>query len=157
MSFPRYQPNWAEMLNRFSVEFKANRTPFQSAYNVNNYYASTGAEVALHHQVSRYFFWAAGYRYQENAYPNATVAYPLGPMEPTTEEFLASAGQKRMDKIGRAFAELGYHFNKQFSLKANYQYEDRDSTIKYVDALWLLRKPYSYTENRFSVSAQFGW
>ena len=141
----------------FSLDFKANRTPYQSAYNINNYYASTGAELALHHQISRYFFWSAGYRYQENAYPDTTVAYPLGPMEPTTDEFLASAGEKRTDKIGRAFAELGYHFNKQFSIKANYQYEDRNSTIKYVDPFWLLRRPYSYTENRFSLSAQFGW
>ena len=42
-------------------------------------------------------------------------------------------------------------------MKANYQYEDRNSSIKYVDTFWLLRKPYSYTENRFSLSAQFGW
>jgi len=142
----------------FSVDFKANRTPYQSAYNINNYYTSSGAEVDLHHQVSRYIFWAAGYRYQENAYPDRTEAYPLGPMVPTTDEFLGSAGQTRSDKISRAFAELGYHFNKQFSLKANYQYEDRNSNIKYLDSYYLaLRRPYSYTENRFSISAQFGW
>ncbi len=141
----------------FSVDLKANRTPYQSAYNINNYYTSSGAELALHHQVSRYIFWSAGYRYQENAYPDATAAYPQGPSEPTTDEFLGSAGQTRSDKISRAFAELGYHFNKQFSLKANYQYEDRNSTIKYVDFYSYLRRPYSYTENRFSVSARFGW
>ncbi len=140
----------------FQVQLDLNRMPYQSAYNVNNYYTTTGGELALHHQLSRYVFWSAGYHYQENAYPDRTEMYPLGPMSPTTYEFLLTGGQTRKDKINRAFAELGYHFSKQLSLKANYQYEDRNSTIKYYD-LTGIHRPYSYTENRIAVQAQFGW
>jgi hypothetical protein len=140
----------------FKVKVDLFRTPYQSGYNVNNYYTSTGGELELHHQVSRYLFWAAGYRYQENAYPNHNEAYPLGPSYPTTAEYLLTAGQNRSDKISRAFAELGYHFNKQFSLRANYRYEDRNSSISYIDFTGYHR-PYSYTENRLSLQAQFGW
>jgi hypothetical protein len=141
----------------FEVDLKAQRTPFQSAYNVNNFYTATGGELSLHYQASRYFFVTAGYRYQENDYPDATVGYPFGTGGPTIPEWVLSAGETRNDKISRAYAELGYHFNKQFSMKANYQYEDRNSSIHYFFPVGYQRNPYSYTENRVSVSAQFGW
>lgn len=140
----------------FKVNVDLFRSPYQSAYNVNNYYSITGGELNLHHQVSRYLFWSAGYRYQENQYPQANWAYPYGPYEPTTPEFILTEGQTRRDKIARAFAEVGYHFNKQFSMRANYRYEDRSSTIHYSD-YWGYHRPYSYTENRISLQAQFGW
>ena len=145
----------------FRINLDLNRIPYQSAYNVNNYYTATGGQVALTQQVTRHFFWTAGYFYQENAYPDFTSAYPLGIGGATSNEFIYSAGEKRNDKISRAFAELGYHFTKQWSVKFNYQYEDRNSNIQYTDPTpglyWGYHQPYSYTENRYTLSAKFGW
>lgn len=132
------------------------RNPYQSTYNVNNYYTSTGGDLQVHQEVSRYFFWTAGYRYQENAYPDAVVADVYGYGLVTSPEFFLTQGEVRKDKIGRAFGEVGFHLNKQFSVRANYQYEDRNSNIHYFDA-GVDKKPYTYTENRVMIQAQLGW
>lgn len=131
------------------------RSPYQSVYNVNNYYTATGANLLVHYEFSRFLFFSAGYKYQENKYPDAVVADVFGTGTPTSPEFLQTAGQVRRDKIGTLIGEVGYHLSKQFSLKANYQYEDRNSNIHYFN-LWEI-KPYSYKENRFMVQAQIGW
>lgn len=136
------------------LDLKLNRTPYQSTYNRNNYYTATGGTFQIQQQVSRYLFWSAGYLYQENSYPQSVVAvYDIyGPVF----EFWMTQGQFRKDTIDRAYGEIGFHFTKQFSLRANYQHENRNSTIHYY-YLGEDRKPYSYSENRFSFQAQFGW
>jgi hypothetical protein len=138
------------------VDVEAFRSPYQSAYNVNNYYTSTGGQFKLNYELSRYFYLTAGYRYQENAYPDAVSADAaiLG-FPPSTEEVLTQ-GQTRKDKISTAFGEFGFHVSKQISFRANYQYQDRNSNIHYYE-LGIDHKPYTYTENRFMVQAQIGW
>ncbi len=143
----------ATQYTRFDL--KLIREPYQSVYNVNNYYTATGGTLQMQQQVSRIFFWTLGYMYQENKYPNNVVADPLvlGFVPPL--EYALTAGENRTDKIGRAFAEIGIHATRQISFRANYQYEDRRSDINYLDT-WL-RKPYSYAENRFSLQFEIGW
>ena len=138
------------------LDLTLNRTPYQSTYNVNNFYTATGGQLQIQQQVSRYLFWSAGFLYQENAYPDITK-----PMyDPTTGqpvyEYWMTAGETRKDKIGRAYGEIGYHLTKQLSMRANYQHERRDSDIHYYD-LTGEHTPYTYSENRVSVQAQLGW
>ncbi|MCI4397757.1 MAG: outer membrane beta-barrel protein [Acidobacteria bacterium] len=133
------------------------RRASQSAFNVNNYYTATGAEFQIHHQVTKYFFWAAGYMYQENRYPDAIKADVNGDGFVDALLYLWTAGQDRKDKISRARGEIGFHFTQQLSLRLNYQYEDRNSNVSYVDTLGISHKPYSYTENRFAFQMQLGW
>ncbi len=140
----------------FKVDLLLGRKAYQSAYNVNNYYTATSGRLQLQQQVSRYFFWTAGYLYQENAYPEAVRADVFGTGVPTTVEFFLTQGQDRKDKISRLYGELGFHLTKQFSLRANYQYEDRDSNIRYFDVVGVHR-PYTYKENRVVLQAMLGW
>lgn len=137
-------------------DLKLNRSPYQSTYNMNNYYTATGGTLQIQQQVSRYLFWSAGFLYQENAYPDSTKAL----YDPNTGfpvyEYWMTQGEFRKDKIDRAYAEIGVHLTKQFSMRANYQHEKRDSNIHYYDYLGD-HTPYSYSENRFSVQAQLGW
>lgn len=136
-------------------DLKLSREPYQSVYNVNNYYTATGGTLQVQQQVSKIFFWTLGYYYQENRYPDAVVANPavLGLFPPL--EFQLTQGMVRRDDIGRAFAEIGLHPTKQLSLRFNYQHENRHSNINYWDTQ--LRKPYSYAENLFSFQVQLGW
>jgi hypothetical protein len=138
------------------LDLTLNRRPFQSEYNVNNFYTATAGQFQVQQQVSRYLFWSAGYRYQENAYPNAVKPLYDWYWGAPIYEYWATQGQTRKDKIGRAYGEVGVHLTKQISLRANYQYEKRDSNIHWWDYTGDVR-PYSYTENRFSFQAQLGW
>ncbi len=142
----------------FKIDFVASRHPYQSTYNINNYYTATVGQLQLQQEVTHYFFWTAGYRYQENGYPDKTRADVYGPGNiPTTLEFLLTQGELRKDKISRMYGEVGFHFTKQFSVRLNYRHEDRESNIDYHDVYGILRKPYSYTENRFSVQGSLAW
>jgi hypothetical protein len=140
----------------FKVDLLLSRHAYQSTYNVNNYYTANQGRLQLQQQVSRYFFWTAGYLYQENAYPDTVKADVFGPGGPILAEFLLTQGQDRKDKISRLYGELGFHLTRQFSLRANYQYENRDSNIRYFDGFGI-RKPYSYKENRVVLQAMLGW
>ena len=140
----------------FKVNLDLNRQPYQSAFSVNNYYTATSGELRLHHELSRLFYWSAGYHYQENSYPDRVNSLAISGDLSIPTEVYPTFGQNRLDKISRAFGEFGFHFSKQISLKANYQYEDRNSNIRYYDHLGTHR-PYSYNENRFMVQAQLGW
>lgn len=143
----------------FKIDLTAGRHPYQSVYNVNNFYTSNFGQLQFHQELSRYFYWTAGYRYQQNDYPDSVKAVSFDPADPLAilPEFVYTQGKTRQDDINRAYAEVGYHFNKQFSMRANYQYEDRKSNIHYYDLGSILRRPYSYSENRFLVQAQIGW
>jgi hypothetical protein len=130
----------------------------QSAFNVNNYYKSIGADLRFHHQFSRYLFGTVGGNYQVNDYPEGVN--PDVNEDGIIDPFFAykyMAGQHRNDEITRFLAEIGYHFSSKISLRLNYVYENRDSNIKYVDTYSILRKPYSYSENRFIFQIQMGW
>jgi hypothetical protein len=140
----------------FKIDLTLDRHPYQSVYNVNNYYTSTGGQLQVHQQLSRYLFWTAGYRYQENNYPNRTQDVFYSGDVLNLAYYPGTQGQVREDKISRAYGEIGYHISRQFSLRANYQYEDRNSNIHYYD-LAGVHNPYSFTENRFSIQAQIGW
>ena len=140
----------------FRVNLDLDREAYQSAFDVNNFYTATGGELQVHQEVTRHLFWTAGFRYQENSYPSATAAdfgFTTTPLDPYA--FL-NAGQFRKDKIGRAFGEVGFHFTKLLSLRANYQYENRDSNIRYAD-LEGVHKPFSYKENRLMAQVQLAW
>lgn len=126
----------------------------QSAFNVNNYYRSTGIDIHLHHQFSRHLFGTIGGKYQENSYPERVI-YDSSYMNWALYYYLQ--GQKRKDDISQFLAELGYHFSERISLRLNYLYENRDSSLKFVDSYAVLRKPYSYSENRFVFQIQMGW
>lgn len=140
----------------FKIDFTASRHPYQSTYNVNNYFTANTGQLQFHQEVTRYFFWTAGYRYQENDYPDH-VQDDIYYNGSRVGEFLMTLGQKREDKIYRAYGELGFHFTKQLSLRLNYRYENRDSNIEYVDGFGITRKPYSYDENRFSIQGMIAW
>ncbi len=133
------------------------RRASQSAFNVNNYYTATGGQFQVHHQVTKYFFWTAGLMYQENRYPEAIKSDVNGDGWADSVLFLATKGQTRHDSITRALGEVGFHFTQQLSLRLNYQYEDRNSNVNYMDVLGLVHHPYSYTENRFSFQVLLGW
>ena len=141
----------------FKIDLKLDRHPYQSAYNVNNYYTETGGQLQFHQQLSRELFWTAGYRYQENTYPNATQAlfYYTGNVF-NFSYYPGTEGEVRKDRISRAYGEVGIHISRQFSVRANYQYENRNSNIHFYD-LAGIHRPFSYTENRFSVQAEIGW
>lgn len=126
----------------------------QSSFNVNNYYTATGADMRLHHQFNRYLFGTIGGNYQKNDYPEAVV-YDINYMNWALYQYLQ--GQHRNDKITQFLAELGYHFTPRISLRLNYLYENRDSNLRYTDFYNIVRKPYSYTENRFVFQIQMGW
>ena len=128
----------------------------QSAFNVNNYYTSTGADLRFHHQFNRHLFATVGGKYQINDYPEAVVPEIPGYFTGIAM-FNYLAGQHRNDDIAMFLAELGYHFSSRVSMRFNYQYEDRDSNLNYIDMLHIERKPYSYNENRFLLQIQMGW
>jgi|GEM_PF-1164509 len=133
------------------------RAPYESTYNVNNFYTATGGRLQIQQQISRHLFWSAGFLYQENAYPNSVQAlYDPSTGLPAYDEFWMTQGEFRKDKIGRAYGEIGFHLSKQISFRANYQHERRDSNIHYYDVIGE-HTPYSYSENRVSVQAQLGW
>ena len=140
----------------FKVDLTLDRKPYQSAYNINNYYTETGGQLQVHQQLSRYLFWTAGYRYQENKYPDRTQDVFYSGDVLNFSYYPGTQGQMREDKISRAYGEIGYHLSQQFSIRANYQYEDRNSNIHFYDVMGTHR-PFSYTENRFSIQAQLGW
>jgi hypothetical protein len=142
----------------FRGDLKLFRDAHQSAYNVNNYYTAGGGEFQVHHQVTRYFFWAAGVLFQKNKYPDAFNPDVDGDGWYDSYWFvLPMTGMDRRDDISRARAEVGFHFTPQVSLRVNYQYEDRDSNVSYTDATAFVYRPYSYTENRFAFQFQLGW
>jgi hypothetical protein len=126
----------------------------QSAFNVNNYYTATGADIRLHHQFNRYLFGTIGGKYQKNDYPEAVI-YDVDHLNWDLYRYLQ--GQHRNDDITQFLAELGYHFNSRISLRLNYLYEKRDSSLDYLDFYNILRKPYDYAENRFVFQIQMGW
>lgn len=128
----------------------------QSAFNVNNYYTSVGADLRLHHQFNRHLFATVGGKYQVNDYPEAVMAEIPGYFAGISM-FHYLTGQHRNDDIALFLAELGYHFSSRVSMRFNYQYEDRDSNLNYVDIFHIERKPYSYNENRFLLQIQMGW
>lgn len=140
----------------FKVDLKLDRRPYQSAYNVNNYYTATGGQLQLHQQISRYLFWTAGYRYQENKYPDATQAMFYSGNLLNFSYYPGTEGQFRKDKISKAYGEIGYHISRQFSIRANYQYEDRNSNIHFYD-LTGIHRPFTYKQNLFTIQAQLGW
>lgn len=141
----------------FKLDLNLYRQPYQSAYNVNNYYVAEGAKAQLHQQVTRYFFWTAGYNYQTNNYPNQTKVDTMGGWYVVGDYAWFTQGQDRRDNISRLFGELGFHITRQFSLRVNYWHEDRDSNIHFYDIYGINREPYSYKEDRFSFQAQLGW
>lgn len=126
----------------------------QSSFNVNNYYTSTGADLRFHHQFNRYFFGTLGGKYQKNDYPEA-VLYDINSLNWALYWYLQ--GQHREDEITQLLAEIGYHFTPRISLRVNYLYEQRDSNLNYVDSFSILRKPFSYTENRLIFQILIGW
>ena len=134
------------------------RTAYQSAFNLNNYYSSTGLQAQFHNQITRYFFWTLGYMYQINDY-NVPIEVDLNNDNvPDYPNLPASVdGDKRSDVIRRAYVELGLHFTSQLSFRLNYQNENRDSSILYYDTKGLLQRPFSYTENRLTIQALWGW
>ena len=129
----------------------------QSAFNVNNYYTATGADLRLHHQFNRHLFGTIGGKYQVNDYPEAILAEIPGYYYSGPTIFTPLAGQRRNDEITQLLAEVGYHFSSRVSLRFNYAYEDRDSNLEYFDYWNITRKPYSYNENRFILQVQMGW
>ncbi|MFB3851073.1 MAG: outer membrane beta-barrel protein [Acidobacteriota bacterium] len=129
----------------------------QSSFNVNNYYTATGADIRFHHQFNRYLFGTIGGKYQKNDYPEG-IDYDVnkdGMVDVSMFWYLR--GQKRNDEITQFLAELGYHFTPRVSLRLNYFYENRDSNLRYIDAFNILRKPFTYSENRFVFQIQMGW
>lgn len=140
----------------FKMDLNLYRKPYQSAYNVNNYYVTEGVQAQLHQQVTRYFFWTAGYMYQQNAYPNQTQAEIYTGIVTDPVDWYTQ-GQRRRDNISRLFGELGFHVTRQVSMRVNYQHEDRDSNINYWDANGIHMHPYSYQEDRFTFQAKLGW
>jgi hypothetical protein len=139
------------------MDINVYRTPYQSAYNVNNYYVTEGIQAQVHQQVTRYFFWTAGIMYQQNSYPNLTVGDINGDTYVEDPIGYLTQGQKRRDDITRLFGELGFHITHQFSMRLNYQHEDRDSDINYWDTYGVHRHPFSYKEDRLSFQALLGW
>lgn len=137
------------------LDLKAYRQADQSAYNINNYYTATGGQLQIEHQVTRYFFWTAGYLYQVNQYPDGTVAVIDG--QPLPYMFFATQGQRRRDKISRAYGEVGWHFTQQLSFRLNYRYEDRNSNVDYFDPSGFYIRPFTYAENRVSFQFLLGW
>jgi hypothetical protein len=129
----------------------------QSAFNVNNFYSTTGTNLRFHHQFNRYLFGTLGGSYQKNSYSEGICADVDGDGLIDSTLFAYTAGQHRNDNIAQFLAEVGYHFNPRISLRFNYLYEDRSSNIKYIDIANVLRKPYSYVENRFVFQVQMGW
>lgn len=140
----------------FKVDFTASRHPYQSTFNVNNYFTATTGQLQVQQEITRYFFWTAGYRYQENNYPDGVEnnIYYNGHL---VNQYMLSLGRERKDRIYRTYGELGFHFTKQLSLRLNYRYEKRDSNIDYLDGYGILRKPFSYDENRFSIQGMLAW
>jgi len=129
----------------------------QSSFNVNNYYTATGADLRFHHQFSRRLFGTIGGRYQKNSYPEA-IDYDIdGDGLTDVAMFWYLRGQHREDEIIEFLAELGYHFTPRISLRVNYFYEDRDCNLRYIDVYNILRKPFTYSENRFVFQIQMGW
>jgi hypothetical protein len=141
----------------FKLDLNLYRLPYQSAYNVNNYYVTEGLQAQLHQQVTRYFFWSAGYLYQQNSYPNKTLGDVNGDGFIDDPTGYMTQGQKRRDDISRVFGELGFHVTRQLSMRVNYQHENRDCNIHYWDVYGVQRHPFSYTEDRFTFQAQLGW
>ena len=126
----------------------------QSAFNVNNYFTATGVGLNLHHQFSKYLFATIGGKYQKNKYSEGIV---YDPNYMNWGVFWFLQGQHRKDDITQWLAEVGYHFSQRLSLRLNYVYENRDSNLSYIDYYNILRKPYSYSENRFTFQIQMGW
>jgi len=146
---------------KFSEFFRGDLNLFrrasQSAFNVNNYYTSSGGEFQVEHQVTRYFFWSAGALFQKNKYPETAVGDVNGDGYLDSPLYLLPwTGLDRHDDISRARAEVGFHFTQQVSLRVNYQYEDRNSNVAYWDATTVYH-PFTYTENRFAFQLQLGW
>lgn len=129
----------------------------QSSFNVNNYYTATGIDLRLHHQFSRHFFGTLGGKYQKNDYDEPVLNDINGDGIPEVMMFTYLQGQVREDKIWQYLAEIGYHFNPRLSLRFNYFYEKRDSNLSYIDFANILRKPFSYKENRLVFQIQMGW
>jgi hypothetical protein len=124
--------------NRFSevtvLEGVLFRSENQSSFLGSNYYVATGGTMTLTHRISNTTFWSVGLFYQKNTYPGVSPVVSYG-------------GAIREDDISSIKLGLGMYFRERASMRVNYQYEERDSTIP----------AFSYASNRYLVQVHVGW
>lgn len=114
-----------------SLAFLVERSSNQTNYAADvNYYTSTKGGLEYNQKVDRLFFSLGGV-YQANVYADSGL---LGSPD-------------RDDKILTARAGLGYYFMRTLSLRANYRYEDRDSSEDEFD----------YTTNAYVLDLRWGY
>ena len=92
--------------------------------------------ITLTQNFSKATFWSLGLSYQQNSYPAVS-----------TEPGAVYEGEMRDDDISGVKIGLGMYFLERGSVRINYTYQDRDSSIG----------AYGYTSNRYTVQAQMGW
>lgn len=140
------------------------RDPYQSVFNVNNYYLTDRVAVNLLFRPPGRMFFVLAAAFQRNGYPDitqefcrsdaGTVPEPIPPGEtcpdgsvPATGLGEESIGIRRQDYLLRWTAGLGVQFNRTSALEFRYQQLSRTSNTPEVE----------FDTGVVSLEFRFGW